>query len=77
MIQAPSAPPIAPLFPPTAAADRRLPRFRALNMRQPFRFVLFRDGLSYPVAVAKSEAVGFMNYNEPTQGHIALTATPG
>jgi len=52
-------------------------RFRALNMRQPFRFVLFRDGLSYPVAVAKSEAVGFMNYNEPTQGHIALTATPG
>eukprot|EP00193_Tetraselmis_chui_P020184 CAMPEP_0177794908 /NCGR_PEP_ID=MMETSP0491_2-20121128/25918_1 /TAXON_ID=63592 /ORGANISM="Tetraselmis chuii, Strain PLY429" /LENGTH=546 /DNA_ID=CAMNT_0019317639 /DNA_START=179 /DNA_END=1817 /DNA_ORIENTATION=- len=52
-------------------------RFRALNFRQPFRFVLFRNGLTYPVAIAKSPEVGFVNYNEPTQGHLALTNHPG
>eukprot|EP00698_Gefionella_okellyi_P012731 TRINITY_DN3448_c0_g1_i1.p1 TRINITY_DN3448_c0_g1~~TRINITY_DN3448_c0_g1_i1.p1 ORF type:complete len:576 (+),score=64.75 TRINITY_DN3448_c0_g1_i1:121-1728(+) len=50
--------------------------FRLVNMRAAYTFVLFRNGLSSPVAVATSNQVSFANYNEPLQVHLALTSIP-
>jgi hypothetical protein len=52
-------------------------RFRLLNLRAPGRFVLYRGGLSAPVAAAESAPVEFLDYDEPTGMHLALSSVPG
>ena len=50
--------------------------FKLMNMRQKYVFGFFRGGLSNPTLVAISNTVSFENYNEPLQGHLALTGDP-
>ena len=54
-----------------------LGRFRLLNMRQPMRFLLLRDGFEYPTLAAFSAEILVDNPNEPTGGHLALTGKQG
>jgi len=51
-------------------------KFKLINMRDNYRFVFFRDGTKHPVAVAKSNVVGFLNYDAPLHGRLALTGKP-
>ena len=52
-------------------------RLRLLNIRQPQRVFLVRDGLEFPRFAARSPAIKPANSGEPTQIHLALTGTPG
>eukprot|EP00698_Gefionella_okellyi_P020824 TRINITY_DN6617_c0_g1_i1.p1 TRINITY_DN6617_c0_g1~~TRINITY_DN6617_c0_g1_i1.p1 ORF type:complete len:564 (+),score=100.33 TRINITY_DN6617_c0_g1_i1:99-1694(+) len=49
-------------------------RFRLVNMRSSYTFVLFRSGLKDPKAAATSNEVRFLNNNQPLQVHLALTS---
>ncbi len=51
-------------------------KFRLLNLRADNAFVLFRGGLDHPTLAARSNAVSFMNPNEPLGVHLALSADP-
>ena len=56
--------------------------FTLINQRQPVAFALFRNisqagNFSEGAIVARSPIIKFANYNEPTQGHLALTGTAG
>lgn len=51
--------------------------FRLLNMRQPLRFALVRNGLELPLVAAWSQEIEVARPNEPTQGHLALTGREG
>ena len=56
--------------------------FIVANQRQPVAFALFRNisaaaNFSSADIVARSPAIEFANYNEPTQGHLALTGAAG
>ena len=56
-------------------------RFRLINQRQDMVFKLFRNiswagNFSAVDVVATSHVISFASYNEPTQGHLALTADP-
>ncbi|ELR18962.1 diphosphonucleotide phosphatase 1, putative [Acanthamoeba castellanii str. Neff] len=48
-------------------------RFRLTNMRADYAFHFFRHGITRPTLVATSNAVTFVNYNEPMQGRLMLT----
>ena len=56
-------------------------RFRLINQRQDMVFKLFRNisragNFSAEDVVATSPVISFASYNEPTQGHLAMTADP-
>jgi len=48
-------------------------RFRLVNMYSDYSFALFRNGTAYPIFAKMSNNVGFTNYQQPLQPHIALT----
>lgn len=50
--------------------------FRILNFRVPLRFAVLRGGLQFPRVAAWSDPIVPARVNEPTQGHLSLTATP-
>lgn len=52
-------------------------RFRLINMRADMRFAFVRNGLENPLVIAQTEAIRVVNPNEPTGGHLALTANQG
>lgn len=63
------------LIPPFLTSLPR--RFRVLNLRQDFKFVLLRGGLQFPRVAAESAPIKNLAPNEPTQGHFSLTGRPG
>lgn len=50
--------------------------FRLLNMRADYAFVLFTNGTAHPIAIGKSNAVGFQNYYYPEHARLSLTGNP-
>lgn len=55
--------------------------FQVLNQRQPVVFALFANvtragNFSEEAIVARSPVIHFASYDEPTQGHLALTSDP-